>query len=311
MDVALSSAALRQQIDSVMRGTSGQYKISKTDIQRLEIPKMSLDEQRRIVAVHAAFERRIGALDRVLSKLAKAKVAAFSRALFPYMASNLVQLKALLKCVQSGWSPACDSFPPAQDEWGVIRVSAVTSGRFDARESKRLPSALKPRPELVIRQGDVLVARANGARSLVGSVCHVDATPGNLMLSDKTLRLVPDSAAVEPVFLALLLASESVRMQIGNLLNGGTGQNNITQDDIRGLRVPMVSVEDQCRIIEDQALFERRRVAVEAQIAKLRVIQSGLLEDLFGGRGWALSARLESIPDGPACPAFHFEYERA
>lgn len=104
------------------------------------------------------------------------------------------------------------------------------------------------------------------------------------MLSDKTLRLVPNSAAVEPLFLALLLASERVRAQIGNMLNGGTGQNNITQDDIRGLRVPMVSVEEQSQIIADQNLFERRRVDMEEQIAKLRVLQSGLLEDLLGGR---------------------------
>src|SRR5687767_4796024 len=120
------------------------------------------------------------------------------------VARGNIELGSLLSNIETGWSPACDAQPPGADEWGVIRVSAVTAGRFDPREAKRLPPGLTPRPALEVRPGDVLMARANGARSLVGAVTYVEATRPNLMLSDKVLRLVPNDSMADPAFLALL-----------------------------------------------------------------------------------------------------------
>ncbi|MET7918772.1 hypothetical protein ABZU45_23275 [Streptomyces avermitilis] len=194
-----------------------------------------------------------------------------------------VTLGALLADIETGWSPACEGYPPASDEWGVIKVSAVTSGSFVPSESKRLPSGLLPRPGLEVRPGDVLVARANGARALVGAVCSVGPTRRKLMLSDKVLRLLPHVDRAESAFLALLLRSEGVRQQIGNLLNGGTGQNNISQADVRGMVVPNVPVVEQRRIIAAHAAFERRIGALEGMLGKLRFARTGLVDTLVAG----------------------------
>lgn len=191
-----------------------------------------------------------------------------------------VTLGTLLADIETGWSPACDGYPPAGDEWGVIKVSAVTSGSFIPSESKRLPSGLLPRPNLEVRSGDVLVARANGARALVGAVCHVGPTRRKLMLSDKVLRLLPHVGRAESAFLALLLRSEGVRRQIGNLLNGGTGQNNISQADVRDLVVPDVSPDLQRRIVAAHAAFERRIWALESTAAKKALLLDALVEQL-------------------------------
>jgi type I restriction enzyme, S subunit len=190
-----------------------------------------------------------------------------------------VSLGALLARGDTGWSPACDAYPPAGDEWGVIKVSAVTSGNFDPGEAKRLPARLQPRQRLEIQPGDVLVARANGARSLVGAVCRVGPTRRRLMLSDKILRLVPDNDFAEPTFLAILLRSVGVRKQIGNLLHGGTGQNNISQADLRGLVVPCIPLGEQRRIVAAHAAFEQRIEALEAVLGKLRTAEQALSTD--------------------------------
>ncbi|MEU8485588.1 hypothetical protein [Streptomyces sp. NPDC048641] len=192
-----------------------------------------------------------------------------------------VTLGSLLARVETGWSPACDAYPPAGDEWGVIKVSAVTSGNFQPGEAKRLPSGLQPRWQLEIRTGDVLIARANGARSLVGAVCQVGPTRRRLMLSDKILRLVPDGEVAEATFLAILLRSAGVRRQIGNLLNGGTGQNNISQTDIRALAVPDVPLDEQRRIVAAHAAFERRIGMLEAVRAKTVRLVDVLVEQLL------------------------------
>ncbi|MFF8525318.1 hypothetical protein ACF05X_24715 [Streptomyces werraensis] len=187
----------------------------------------------------------------------------------------------LLSVIETGWSPACDAQPPGADEWGVIRVSAVTSGRFDPQEAKRLPTGLEPRPVLEVRPGDVLVARANGARSLVGSVVYVKETRPKLMLSDKVLRLVPNDSRIDSAFLVILLSSQNVRLQVGNLLNGGTGQNNISQQDVRGLVVPEIPLTEQRRIVAAHAAMERRVSALERVRAKLKVAEAALSAEAF------------------------------
>ena len=47
----------------------------------------------------------------------------------------------------SGWSPRCDNLSATGDEWGVLKVSAVTWGVFKPDENKRLPSDMEPRPQ--------------------------------------------------------------------------------------------------------------------------------------------------------------------
>ncbi|MEU9452582.1 hypothetical protein [Streptomyces sp. NPDC048277] len=288
LELILKTPAIRKELQAGARGTSeSMVKISSSLVQSLQVPLPNLDEQRRIVAAHAVVERRIAALERVRAKLREAGHALFSSALNSFDVSQRISLGYLLEGIQAGWSPACDASPPGADQWGVVRVSAVTSGEFNPNEAKRLPHTLSPRPELEISSGDVLVARANGARSLVGVACHVKETRSKLMLSDKILRLVPDESVVNSKFLSLLFSSPLVRSQIEALLNGSSGQNNISQGDIRKLLVPDVPLKDQCKIIDAHAAQDARFSSLGRQIAKLRVVRQGLVEDLVTGRAFA------------------------
>ncbi|MGW2522822.1 hypothetical protein ACWC09_38730 [Streptomyces sp. NPDC001617] len=282
LGIVLTSAAARRQIEAAMRGTSGQYKVSQADVRALGIPQLPLPEQRDIVAAHEAFERRIGALARELAKLRVVEQAVVAQTMAE--ATRRVDLSQCLIDIESGWSPACDAEQPDVDEWGVVKVSAVTSGRFIDGEAKRLPMGQVQRPELEIKKGDVLLARANGARSLVGVSCYVTATRPRLMLSDKLLRLIPDRTAVDPVYLAILLGTPGVRRQIGNLLNGGTGQNNITQADVRALKVPQLPLPEQRDVVAAHEAFERRIGMLERELTRLRVTQRAVVEDLLSGR---------------------------
>lgn len=51
---------------------------------------------------------------------------------------------------EAGWSPSCESGPRPGDDWGVLKVSAVSWGEFRNDENKRLPSRLAPRPALAV-----------------------------------------------------------------------------------------------------------------------------------------------------------------
>ncbi len=193
-------------------------------------------------------------------------------------------LGELLTRIDAGWSPSCPEDPPAAGEWGVLKVSAISSGIFDPQESKRLPSNLKPIPSIEVHTGDVLLARANGVADFVATTVLVHETPSQLMLSDKTLRLVPDENHVIANHLARAMAHGSTRKQINGMLNGSSGQRNISQGQIRRLCIPLPSLLEQ-RISENRATEIEKRVKAESMtLTKLISLKSGLMDDLLTGR---------------------------
>ncbi|KUN24577.1 hypothetical protein AQJ11_22385 [Streptomyces corchorusii] len=281
--LAYAMRVLTPTILSMVEETShGTGRLDTNRLSALEIGVPPLPEQRDIVAANEAFERRIGALERELGKLRVVEQAVVAQTM-----AEVTRRVALSQClidIESGWSPACDAEQPDVGEWGVVKVSAVTSGRFIDGEAKRLPMGQVHRPELEIKRGDILLARANGARSLVGVSCYVTTTRPRLMLSDKVLRLIPDLTVVDPVYLAILLGAPEVRRQIGNLLKGGTGQNNVTQADVRALEVPRLPLPEQRNIVAAHEAFEQRIGTLERELTKLRVTQRVVVEDLLSGR---------------------------
>uniref|UniRef100_UPI000368B6D5 restriction endonuclease subunit S n=1 Tax=Stutzerimonas stutzeri TaxID=316 RepID=UPI000368B6D5 len=88
----------------------------------------------------------------------------------------------------AGWSPSCEARPRDGDEWGVLKVSAVSWGTYRPEENKALPANLEARPEHEVAKGDFLVSRANTAELVARSVV-AEETPRHLMLSDKIVRL--------------------------------------------------------------------------------------------------------------------------
>src|SRR5690606_2266409 len=86
------------------------------------------------------------------------------------------RLGDLLERIDAGWSPQCEGQPAGEDAWGVLKVSAVSSGRYLESENKALPPNLEPRPEIEVMPGQVLLARASGVIELVGKSVFVRAT---------------------------------------------------------------------------------------------------------------------------------------
>lgn len=193
-------------------------------------------------------------------------------------------LGSYLASIDAGWSPDCIEQTPALGEWGVLKVSAVTSGEYVAAESKTLPSHLHPDVSLEVRAGDVLLARSNGVAELVGVTVRVEETRDKLMLSDKVLRLNPDRKRLSQAFLALTMKGELIRKQVGQVINGSSGQRNISQAEIRKLVFVVPPIQEQqlisSRLQSTQSQIHREMNAV----AHLRQVKTGLMQDLLTGK---------------------------
>ena len=127
------------------------------------------------------------------------------------------------------------------------------------------------------------MTRAN-TTALVGMCCYVEDPPPRLQLSDKTLRLVPNSR-VRPMFLALLLQSRSVRSQIERDGTGSSGSmKNISQNEIHNLIVSWPSVQIQDQILGSLGVMKSRIQTELELLRKLRDTRAGLAADLLSGR---------------------------
>lgn len=160
-----------------------------------------------------------------------------------------IRLKFLLKDLEQGWSPQCNEVPSDANEWGILKTSCVNDIYFDSSGNKQLPGNLAPRPELEVKQNDVIISRAN-AKNLVGS-CAIARNPDpKLMLSDKLYRLQWDHSICLPEFLAYALNSSFIREQI-SLKSSGFSDSmvNISKESIKNLQIPLPPIEDQEQII--------------------------------------------------------------
>ncbi|MDY6811781.1 MAG: restriction endonuclease subunit S, partial [Actinomycetota bacterium] len=115
-------------------------RLSPSELEKFEIPLPPLPEQRRIAAI----------LDHADALRAKrresiARIDDLSRSIFmdlfgPSLESGeQVTLGDALQSIDSGRSPKCHSRPAAEGEYGVLKLSAVTTGEYLPGENKALP----------------------------------------------------------------------------------------------------------------------------------------------------------------------------
>jgi type I restriction enzyme S subunit len=159
------------------------------------------------------------------------------------------RLRFLAEGIEQGWSPQCNNYPAEGDEWGVLKVGCVNGNAFNPRENKQLPADLEPRLEYQIKLGDILISRAN-TRELLGSAGIVNQLTTRLLLCDKLYRLRVDNT-VDKHFLVYYLRSKAARAHYECEATGTSGSmQNIGQDTIANLPVPLPPLNEQRVIVE-------------------------------------------------------------
>jgi|GEM_PF-447238 type I restriction enzyme S subunit len=180
-----------------------------------------------------------------------------------------IRFGCLVIGADAGWSPKAENFPRVGENWGVLKVSAVSWNRFLPSENKQLLPGIAPPEAAQVHKGDFLISRANTSELVAKSVV-VEIEPKNLILSDKIVRLK---------------ISRSCNMKFLNMVNNHAGyarayyaeeasgtslsMKNVSRSVIYNLMVPLPSMEEQDRIIakvdELMALCDRLEAAQREQ----------------------------------------------
>ncbi len=228
--------------------------INRSDLEQFQFPLPPLSEQRQIVKILRAAEAI-----RPLRQAAQTATIRLFSAVFEDFFGDMLRYPAkydaeplgeLLQEIQTGWSPSAEDRPARPDEWGVLKLGAVTLGHYVDSEHKSLPSALTPREKLEIMPGDLLLTRKN-TKELVGAAAFVWETRPKLMFSDLIFRLkVKSDAPAHPKFLWALFSHPSFRPRVSQLADGASGSMpNIPKSRLEKLSIPMPRPDCQRRFL--------------------------------------------------------------
>jgi len=190
-------------------------------------------------------------------------------------------VETLIDSIGSGWSPDCEVITADNDEWGVLKTTAVKWRGFNPSENKKLPAKLQPRVGLEVLAGDILITRA-GPSERVGVIAYVKECRPKLMISDKIIRLRCGSAS-SSAFLARALGSKAIQSRLSGIKSGlAKAQTNISQKEILKLRATLPSnIIEQQKIADFLTAVDKRIEQLEEKKRLLTEYKKGVMQQIF------------------------------
>lgn len=200
---------------------------------------------------------------------------------------KVMQLRHTVERIEQGVSPAAHA-ELADDGWGVLKSGCVNGGVFQEVQHKKLPDGFDVDTNLAVKVGDLLVCRASGSPSLVGSAAIVRTLNYRLILSDKIFRFVLGKRVL-PRFLEWELNSRTYREQVTGAISGAEGlANNLPLSSLKAFSVTVPPIPEQRSIVE---YLDTHCAKLDALIAKseqmigvLREYRSALITDAVTGK---------------------------
>ena len=197
-----------------------------------------------------------------------------------------LRLGDLVSRLESGVSVRADDAPPTAGEVGVLKVSCLTGGRFDATESKRVPTGQIPSLASPVRKGRVIISRSN-TPELVGLCAYVSVDHPNLFLPDTLWQMeFSEERESDPRWLAYLLSSPAYRERLSRIASGtSANMKKLQKPSLLRLTIRVPPLPEQRKIAEilrtwDEAIekLEKLQVAKQQKLSSLR-------QRLYGLRG--------------------------
>jgi type I restriction enzyme S subunit len=258
----------------------------------IPIPLPPMAEQRRVVArieelaaqIHEARTLRHQAAEEAEAMLTSHRRVTFGET----PQGDWIPLSNFVSRIESGKSPATDGRQASSDEWGVLKVGAVSFGIFDEHENKALPVSFDVPSALEVHRGDFIMSRANTVE-LVGACALVRKTRPKLMLSDKTFRFVfHQPRNVLPEYMEQVLKSPPLRYQIERGASGTSPtMKNISKEKVLALRLPPFALPEQRRIVSEldalQAEVDALKRLQAETAAELDALLPAILDRAFKG----------------------------
>jgi type I restriction enzyme S subunit len=144
----------------------------------------------------------------------------------------------------------------------------------------------------ILHDGDIVFVRSNGNRELIGRSLFIEQPPEEVTHSAFSIRLRFTSREVHPKFYAYCFRTPLIRQGL-TAQGGGTNINNLNQDILNALEVPLPPLPVQRRIADILSAYDD---LMENNQRRIRILEQ-MTRDIF--RQWFVHFRFpghEEIP---------------
>ncbi len=290
---AMRSRLVFDQARAVATG-SAQMTVPLSGLRKIHLPLPPLAEQGRIVAKVEELLSRVTSARQRLSRV-PAVLKRFRQSVLAAACSG-----RLTACWREQWNGDQGEIPSSwrvlqlgqltreplangrsvPDALGagfpVLRLTALKKGRIDLGERKSGAWTREAAFQFLVKRGDFLVARGNGSLKLVGRGGLVVEEPDEVAYPDTLIRVRPDQSTLLPEYLAIAWDAPATREQIEATAHTTAGIHKVSQKELRGIRLPIPRLAEQCEIVRRvEALFaladaiEKRVAAATLRVEKL------------------------------------------
>ena len=193
-------------------------------------------------------------------------------------------LGQLLKKIESGESPKCENRNADDDEWGVLKLGAVTTCHYISNQNKAILKGFTPRNCHEVKKGDLLFSRKN-TYDLVAACAYVFETRGKLLLPDLIFRLqFKQESPVNKLFMWKLLTAVSQRKEIQALAGGSAGSMpNIGKEKLKTVKLPIPPLPLQNQFAAIVEKVEGIKALYQESLAELENLYGILSQKAFRG----------------------------
>lgn len=174
----------------------------------------------------------------------------------------------LISHLDAGVSVNGEDESAQQNEFGVLKVSAVTEGVFRPKENKKIQPDELERARINPKAGKILMSRANSL-DLIGASAYVDRDYPHLYLSDKLWQLEPvDNIDFDMKWLHLVLSSPAYRRKVSAMATGTSmSMKNISKDVVLSLPLLTPGHQEQKAIADTLSTWDAAIEKMERLIA--------------------------------------------
>jgi type I restriction enzyme S subunit len=132
----------------------------------------------------------------------------------------------------------------------------------------------------ILHDGDIVFVRSNGNRELIGRSLFIEQPPEEVTHSAFSIRLRFTSREVHPKFYAYCFRTPLIRQGL-TAQGGGTNINNLNQDILNALEVPIPPLPVQRRIADILSAYDELMENSQRRIRLLEAMASTLYREWF------------------------------
>lgn len=163
---------------------------------------------------------------------------------------------------------------------GVLGIPNVVNEKLTLDKMAYVTLAENEYKSASLKRGDILIVRSNGNPSYTGRSALYDLDEGHVFAS-YLIKISVNEKLIDPEFLVRFLQTQASRRYFRRHATSSAGNYNINTDTIRGLPIPIFTLDYQREVVSKLKNIESLLMENEGYVTSSKKLLSTLINKVF------------------------------